>query len=84
MLYCKGKQRGSDNMPTQEYKEAKEKWLSIKAKYDESVRLLEAITNLLEHHQRELNEAFSLFSVQQAVRIQKLKQANVKEVSQDE
>ena len=71
-------------MPSNEYKIAKEKWLVAKEKYDESVRLLEAITNLLEFNQTELTRAFSEFSVQQAVRIQNLKQANLKEVPKED
>jgi hypothetical protein len=70
-------------MPTQEYKNAKEKWLATKAKYDEAISLFEAITNLVDYHQRELMQAFSEFSIQQAVRIQHLKQANIKEVKDD-
>jgi hypothetical protein len=70
-------------MPTEEYKIAKEKWLSAKAKYDESVRLYEAISNLLDIHQVELNRAFSEFSIQQAMRVQNLKQANLKEVKDE-
>ena len=70
-------------MPTQEYKNAKEKWLNAKDKYDESIRLLEAITNLLEYHQSELVAAFSEFSVQQAVNIQKLKQTNLKDAKDE-
>jgi hypothetical protein len=67
-------------MPTQEYKNAKEKWLSAKAKYDESVRLYEAISNLLNIHQIELNRALAEFNIQQSLRIQNLQQANIKEV----
>jgi hypothetical protein len=71
-------------MPSNEYKIAKEKWLAAKLKYDESVSLLEAITNLLEYHQAELTKAFSEFSTQQAVRIQNLKQTNLKEVPRED
>jgi hypothetical protein len=71
-------------MPTQEYKNAKEKWLSAKAKYDETITLFEAISNLVEFHQHELVRAFSEFSIQQAVRVQNLKQANLKEVPKED
>jgi len=70
-------------MPTQEYKTAKEKWLSAKAKYDESVLLFEAISKLVEFHQHDLVKAFSEFSIQQAVRVQHLKQTNIKEVKDE-
>jgi hypothetical protein len=67
-------------MPTDKYKEAEEKWLNAKNKYIENIALYEAICKLLEINQIELDTAFNAFSVQQAIRVQGLKQASVKEV----
>jgi len=62
------------------FKEAKEKWLREKEKYDEAVKLFESITSVLEFQQSELNRAFSEFIIEQAKRTQTLKDSNIKQI----
>jgi exonuclease VII small subunit len=62
------------------FKEAKEKWLREKEKYDETVKLFESIVNVLEFQQSELNRTFSEFIIEQAKHTQKLKSSNIKQV----
>jgi hypothetical protein len=62
------------------FKEAKEKWLREKGKYDDAVKLFESIISVLEFQQSELNIAFSEFIIEQAKHTQRLKGSNIKQV----
>jgi hypothetical protein len=60
------------------FKEAKEKWLREKEKYDDAVKLFESIVSVLKFQHSELNRAFSEFIIEQAKL--KLKGSNIKQV----
>jgi exonuclease VII small subunit len=60
------------------FREAKEKWLQEREKYNDTVKLFESIVSVLEFQHSELNRAFSEFIIEQAKL--KLKGSNIKQV----
>jgi hypothetical protein len=83
MLYLKSKENKNFGFGTMQddFVIAREKWLTAKAHFDQALQLLESISRIVEFQHKELNDAFSEFSIQQAKRIHELKNSKgVKEV----
>ena len=63
------------------YKDARDKWLTARGNFEEAIRLLESMLNLVEYQHIELDKAFAEFMLQQSKKVHELKNLrSVKEV----